>query len=281
MKKRTAFGISTLLLIIGCGMPQPVTFTPVSQPAAGALARKKPRTFSADYYKSVEGLQGKALVDGLHQIIYKHTDLGYDRARDVMFATVDDPNDNNVITSIYIGRTVSGISNRRTAYDKGFNTEHVWPQSMGASGWGAKADLHHLFPADINVNSGRSNFPFGKVASVMKLFPDMAGLKQDPKLGADLKGRTVFEPPDRKKGDIARALLYFFTCYKRPLTLNGPSSFANFDVERDVLMAWHKLDPVDDGERIRNDAVHQAQGNRNPYIDRPEFVDRIAGLIGP
>ncbi|MBX2851779.1 MAG: endonuclease [Phycisphaeraceae bacterium] len=42
-----------------------------------------------------------------------------------------------------------------------------------------------------------------------------------------------------------------------------------------TLLRWHEQDPPDDAERRRNDIVEQLQGNRNPFVDRPEFVQRV------
>jgi hypothetical protein len=41
---------------------------------------------------------------------------------------------------------------------------------------------------------------------------------------------------------------------------------------RSTLIQWHKDDPVDDFERRHNDVVYANQGNRNPFIDHPEYV---------
>ena len=42
-----------------------------------------------------------------------------------------------------------------------------------------------------------------------------------------------------------------------------------------LLLAWHKEDPVSAFEISRNEKIYTAQGNRNPFIDRPEFVHLI------
>ena len=59
-----------------------------------------------------------------------------------------------------------------------------------------------------------------------------------------------------------------------------------------VLLQWHEEDPVDEFETQRNDIIFSFQGNRNPFIDHPEWVacvfqgacksaiDNLAGLSG-
>jgi len=204
----------------------------------------------------------------LTQIISKHEDLGYSRGRDIMFAEVDDLDNDDVITGVYTNRQVARVTNRGTAYDQNINTEHTWPKSKGASGGPAKSDLHHLFPTDVNANSARSSLPFGKVVNIKKTFGGS-------KLGTDAQGRNVFEPQDSHKGNLARALFYFYTVYGRR------ASLANFKAEEPILQEWHRMDPVDAAERGRNDAIFKYQHNRNPYIDHPEFVAAIGSFLNP
>ena len=45
----------------------------------------------------------------------------------------------------------------------------------------------------------------------------------------------------------------------------------------DLLYSWHIADPVSQKEVDRNDAVYAVQGNRNPFIDHPEYVYQIWG----
>jgi hypothetical protein len=45
------------------------------------------------------------------------------------------------------------------------------------------------------------------------------------------------------------------------------------------LLRWHASSAVEDWERARNDAVCAAQGNRNPFVDRPELVTRVFGTV--
>ena len=42
-----------------------------------------------------------------------------------------------------------------------------------------------------------------------------------------------------------------------------------------MLLEWNAADPVSQKEIDRNEAVYAIQGNRNPYIDRPDFVAKV------
>lgn len=223
------------------------------------------------YYQAAQGKSGKDLLLTLHNIVAKHKDLGYDLGRDIMFGDVDDLDNDNVVEGVYSGRRLPNVTNRTNAYmnGKGLNAEHTWPKSKGAGGGPAKADLHHLFPTDIKTNSTRSSYPFGYVAKV--LFENGGS-----KFGFDSQGRKVFEPRNEHKGNLARALLYFYTVYGAG---GGNISLQNFSQEEPILKRWHQMDPVDRAERARNDAVFKFQGNRNPYIDHPEYVEQVGRFM--
>ncbi len=271
MLKQTVLCVVVLSgLLAGCVAPSGLSVQPKSR-----LTRVSAHEAPAGYYAKAEGQKGAALLRTLSGIVARHTDLGYDRARDVMFAEVDDLDQDDVVVGVYDGKRAEGVFNRGTAMDRGnLNAEHTWPQSKGAVG-AAKADLHHLFPSEAGINSRRSSFPFGEVASIQWSGEDFAGSGEVSRLGTNSQGQTVFEPRNREKGNVARALLYFYTCYA--INQSG-ASLENFNVELPVLMKWHAQDPVDEAERARNDAVFMVQGNRNPYIDRPEFVSAVGNF---
>ena len=44
-----------------------------------------------------------------------------------------------------------------------------------------------------------------------------------------------------------------------------------------LLLKWHKMDPVSQHEIQRNNVGQKFQGNRNPFIDHPEWVEAIWG----
>jgi len=269
--RRLAF-LPIFVLLAGCG---PLLAQP-DQPAAGGL-RAASLADDGDrippgYYKAAEGKAGRALLSALHEIVFDHTDLGYDRARDIMFDHISDPANQDTVAEIYTGNERRGIRDRRTAYERGLNTEHTWPQSLGASG-AAKADLHHLRPSDTGINSNRSSYPYGEVSG--KPFHEFPGVGGTSRMGNNRNGVLVFEPRKDVRGDIARGLFYFYTCYAAAPTILGEPSMRNFVHEAPVLAMWHRADPVNAAERQRNEAVYQAQGNRNPYIDRPEWLTAI------
>lgn len=153
------------------------------------------------------------------------------------------------------------------------NVEHTVPQSWfkGRHYFNiAKADLHHLYPSDSPANSMRGNFPFGEVTEAKNTPKCFDERKQtiltESKLGKGNEGGLVFEPPLKHKGNAARAVFYFSIRYDFPIAANLEAT----------LRRWHKLDPVDQAELERNDAIEKNQGNRNPFIDHPEYVDQIS-----
>lgn len=147
------------------------------------------------------------------------------------------------------------------------NVEHTWPQSKGSKREPARGDMHHLFPTDSRANSTRGNHPFAEVSG-KDARPNcdiaQAGKAIDPRTGKTTNVHS-FEPPIKHRGNIARAMFYMSTKYKYDI----PS------LEESYLRKWHEEDPVDANELRRNDLIEKAQGNRNPYIDFPELVERI------
>ncbi len=142
------------------------------------------------------------------------------------------------------------------------NTEHAWPQSFFSQHFSKglqKADLHILFPEFMRVNSLRKNHPYGIVQSNPNSpCPGAA-------LGKNHLGRTVFEPHDNVKGNVARALFYFAVRYKQAI-----------DTEQEAtLREWHSNDPVDIDEATHNHDIYIIQNNRNPFVDIPTWVEQI------
>jgi endonuclease I len=257
----------------GCWSTALVQCTPAQPVACAAPGFRADTALPAGYYSTAQGKTGTALLAALDRIVCRARVLGYDAARDSMYANVEDPDNDDLLADVYVGR-VATVNSRATAVTANFNTEHSWPQSKGALADPAMSDIHHLFPSDASANSERSNLPFGVVAGTpVWTSPDPDGDGDVSKRGRNADNVMVFEPRNAKKGDIARALLYFYVRYNSRRTPNF--TLENFILEESTLIAWAAQDPPDAFERQRNSLAFRAQGNRNPFIDRPEFVAAI------
>lgn len=210
------------------------------------------------------------LKTALTNLVINHTSLGYTLARDKMFMEFDNQRVNgqgaiqNTIECVYIGRLAVGYIDRTDAQNNyNFNTEHTWPQSNFGSNEPMKSDLYHLYPTDNPANAVRANYPFGKVVS------NITWQVGGSKLGNNSSGQIVFEPRDVHKGDVSRSMFYFITRY--------PVNYGSFftQTQEAVFREWNKIDTVGVVESNRNTAIANLQGKRNPFIDHPEFVDRI------
>ncbi len=142
-----------------------------------------------------------------------------------------------------------------------YNCEHVVPQSWFDKREPMRGDLHHLFGCESRCNSFRSNIPYFDFVDFERAIRDSCGKREDNK----------FEP-ESGKGTVARAVLYFLLRY--PGEINSTSR--EFEAERlPVLFKWHEDHPVEEYELHRNKAVYEMQGNRNPFIDFPEWVESV------
>jgi endonuclease I len=165
-----------------------------------------------------------------------------------------------------------------------YNREHTVPLSWfggNTSNPGPATDYFHIFPTDKWVNALRESFIFGEVSNPTTT--TLNGSKLGPNSFAGLTG-TAFEPIDEYKGDVARAFLYFVTRYQDNMPNYTGGTFGSQAFEQNaypsvdinylrLMLKWHNQDPVSQKERDRNAAGFAYQGNRNPFIDRPEFAD--------
>ena len=159
-----------------------------------------------------------------------------------------------------------------------YNREHLWPQSWTSNDATHQTDLHHVFPTDGFVNQQRSNYPFGEVSNAT--WTSQNGSKLGNGKSSLGYTSTVFEPIDEYKGDIARALMYVSVrYYTEDDGWSTEYGMTNKSVIKDwaiaMLLDWSDNDPVSAKEIARNEAVYGIQGNRNPFIDHPEYARRI------
>lgn len=213
--------------------------------------------YSMAYYSTTENKSGQALKTALStRLALAYNSLGYTTARDNMYGSID--NHGGVVEGVYTGRTAT-FNTRAGANANSFNTEHTFPQGMFNSNEPMRSDIHHLFPTDVAANSQRGNDPFGMVAN-----PTWTQ-------GGSKSGGGKFEPRDVQKGASARAMMYFVLRYQ------DYSGF--FQSQENLLYGWHQQFPPDSSEKVRNDDIEALQNNRNPFVDYPQFKERLPSLV--
>ena len=201
--------------------------------------------------------------------------LTYGQARDTLYSKVYNVNDSVVgiytdhrvylppgedpTTSVFMDGAVNGI-----------NGEHSYPQSKGAGSGNPRSDMHHLFPCRVGANSARGSMPFG---DVIDSSTDTWYYKTQEKPNipsSDIidkfseKGSGRWEPREEVKGNIARAIMYFYTMYQQEADSADPQFFGLMESK---LCEWHDLDPVDKLEWERTKMIAKWQeGKANPFI---------------
>ena len=167
----------------------------------------------------------------------------------------------------------------------GLNREHSFPKSWwgGLTDVPAYVDLNHLYPAEAAPNMAKSNYPLGEVNTTQPIkFRNGLTTVGYPKSGQGGGAQFVFEPDDEYKGDFARTYFYMVTCYQNltwkyfyMVAQNQYPTLTKW--AQDLLLKWHREDPVSDKELMRNEEVYKIQNNRNPFIDYPELAEYIWG----
>jgi endonuclease I len=279
-------------------VPEPLLPPPTISEEPAALAA---------YYISAEDKTGFVLKTALYDIIKGNTTRTYGDLWTFMSTySLDTYYENdNTILDMYTENPSSSDSYNFTpgAVNDGgdqcgnskvegdcYNREHSFPQSWFDYKSPMKTDIHHIFATDGTVNGKRSNFPYGEVdiasytsSNGSKLGTPIASIVTD-----GFAGDTVFEPIDEFKGDLARTYFYMATRYEKTIgswaTNSDNAEAVIIDGSTDVvfepwvvamLKRWNENDPVSPKEQYRNDAALQYQGNRNPFVDHPEYVNEI------
>ena len=248
------------------------------------------------YYNGTENLSKYQLKTKLSEIItQKHTDKDYGGLW-LAYATTDlddsyekdgtildfyseNPNGADPYTFI-LGDSQCGSGGFKKEGDC-YNREHLVPQSLFYEGAPMKNDVHFIVPTDGYTNTMHSNLPFGETFDHVWM-----SMNTSKKGNSTFPGYTdmIFEPIDEFKGDIARMLLYFITRYEKQLPTFDSNPESPFDGSSDrgfkewyinMLLHWNSKDPVSQREINRNNAAYDFQGNRNPFIDHPEWIEKI------
>ncbi len=233
----------------------------------------------AGYYNSLNGKKDAELKLALHRIIKNFTRISSYNDLPHYFQTTDVYPDSRRWWDMY-----SDIPLYAPSFS-GLNREHSFPKSWwgGSTSVGAYVDLNHLYPSERAANSAKSNHPLGTVDMTQNVkFDNGVSRVGYPVRGQGGGSSTVFEPDDQYKGDFARTYFYMATCYQDltwkytyMVNQNDYPTLNSWSVA--LLLEWHRMDPVSQKERDRNEAVYGFQNNRNPFIDMPELAEYLWG----
>ncbi len=237
------------------------------------------------YYNAAEGKSERELKTALHNIIRVHEYLNFNSSTQIWwydYFRKTDWHPGGYFWDMYSDDKYDTYSGQRQ------NREHCMPRSW----WGtsttyasfdANGDLHNLYPSNYEANEAKSNYPLGTTLGATY---DNGVVKVGNSTFSGYTG-IVFEPADEYKGDFARTYLYMVTCYEdyyrnwrslgtaSMLTNNTYPTLTAYGIN--LLLKWHREDPVSQKELDRNEAVYGLQNNRNPFVDYPEFAEFIWG----
>jgi len=221
----------------------------------------------------------------------------------------EDPNNAGNVLDAYRNRSyVKGSGRAGTGSGLTYNREHTWPNSLGfASTTGDKGlpyapytDTHMLYLTDAQWNADRGNKPFAKCDSNCGERATEPNNGQGGGSGAYPGNSNWVRTPDgnqgtfevwgKRKGDMARAVMYMAIRYEGGKDAATGQSEPDLELTDDrsrivktssspaymgllsTLIDWHLADPPTDAERARNEVIYSFQGNRNPFIDHPEWA---------
>jgi len=264
------------------------------------------------YYDSVDFTDSATARQTLHQVIddhvrYPYTATGTD-TWDILEAKSTDPANSGRILDVYKNASYPKYGAGNTDYDR----EHSWPKSYGFPIYTGDnypyTDCHVLFLADVSYNASRSNRPFRTCdASSDEKPTDFndgkgGGSGTYPGNSNWTNGQYTlgsWEAWNGRRGDVARALFYMDVRYEGgthggtgaaepdliltddegliAASNTGQNESIAYMGLLSVLLQWHAEDPPDDFERAGHEVVYSYQGNRNPFVDHPEWADCLFG----
>lgn len=242
----------------------------------------------ANYYNNATGT-GYALKTQLRDIIASgHVDQGYNSLWDIYY-TSDVRADGKLWDTYSVCNLTFGTDQDRgssgTSQCQKYNREHSFPKSWFDDAAPMHNDAYHVLPTDKYVNGIRGNYAYGIVGNAN--FTSLNGSKRGNNVAPGSPNATVFEPADEFKGDFARIYFYMATRYQNEVSgwigndsdgdsmLDGTNDKVFSQWALDMLYQWHINDPVSAKEINRNNVIFSYQGNRNPFVDHPEYIYNI------
>lgn len=288
MKRKVTFKILiSVLFAIFFVLVKITTFKVNAGGNGEAAPTVKYETNLSTYYQSLESLKGQELIEQIAVLMNQthKTYTSYNEVKGGNAYSDEDPDNPSNIILFYSGVSISNTWNANT-----WNREHIWCKSLsgglytnvGDSTRNAGTDLHQLRPASTPVNTSRNNKPYAE------LYHTGTNVTYNGVETNNYSRDNLFEPRDEIKGDVARMLFYMYAHYSNEIATTNPAYSGVMKLENIVytpvqskeasvklLLKWNHNDPVDDFEKKRNDYIASVQGNRNPFIDHPEFASMI------
>jgi endonuclease I len=263
----------------------------------------------SSYYNRVNTSSAEQLRCSLHQVIRGHTAYPYSSSStdtwDILEIADEDPNNSSNILDVYKNRSYTkGSSRAGTGSGITYNREHTWPNSLGFSSDSNAGlpnapytDTHMLYLSDTQYNSDRGNSPYANCTLASGCGERATEINNGNGGGSGVYpgnsnwvNSNSFETWRKRKGDVARAVMYMAIRYEggqhpstnqnepdleltdtRSLIVGTSSSPAYMGLLSDLIQ-WHQTDPPDAAELARNQVIFNFQGNRNPFIDHPEWA---------
>jgi hypothetical protein len=193
----------------------------------------------------------------LHDQLQGASPLGPGRVTEALVVVDEDTKDTALLRVLPSGRLMP-----KAAGGEAWQQAGLWPERRGvAPGSMASSDLHNVRAVERDVVAVVADVDF-----------------------TDDSGPGQLEPGDSVKGDVARALFYMALRYdgsdggpRLDLVVGTGRSSGGGVGELCTLLRWNEEDRVDVAERRRNERVARYQGNRNPFVDRPEFARVLWG----
>lgn len=264
-----------------------------------------------DYYAQVNTSSPGQLRCSLHHTIrghavYPYSGSGTTSTWNILEIADEDPNNPNRILDAYRNRSYAKGSDRAgTGSGATYNREHTWPNSLG---FGSRTgdlglpnapytDTHMLYLTDTGYNSDRGNKPYSDCPSQANCGERVTDANNGAGGGSGVfPGNSNWVQGDgfqvwgQRRGDMARAVMYMAIRYEGGQDINSGQSEPDLELTDNrslivatssspaymgllsTLLEWHQADPPDDAERARNEVIYSFQGNRNPFIDHPEWA---------
>jgi uncharacterized protein YjdB len=251
------------------------------------------------YYSGISSsATGDTLGSALHELMMSthayYTTYGEIR---YLFEYTDDygQSTEGYVTNYYVRSSINGVWPTSGTAD--ISREHVWCASWSNNLWssrsssarGGEGDLYHIRPVASTNNGGRSNKQFAdRTSTSTTWYSDHLSDAGAYYSGTYNGTGGYWEPQDSRKGDVARELMYLYMHYSTgfggttnsytgdlPITNIFHTDSGTAAAAWAQLVTWNDNDQPDAWEQHLNNVASSYSGNRNPFIDHPEYADRI------